>query len=78
MGRALLAIVPVGAVSLGLWQVRPILVWRFTVRPEIVQRGNEDRIRMPIEYELPSSQTPRWEYPCPPFHGSPASAGMSH
>ena len=56
IAAGLLALVVLG---LGLWHARPVLVWHFTVAPEIERMGRSNRVQLGTDLELPAAD-PGW------------------
>ena len=51
----LVALPLLAALVMLLLHVRPLLVWHFTLRPQIDERGAQDRIQASIETDLPAA-----------------------
>jgi len=43
------------ALAAALWQLRPVILWRVTVRPELRALGLEERLRVPTEVRFPEA-----------------------
>jgi len=51
----LVALPLLAALVMLLLHVRPLLVWHFTLRPQVDERGRQDRIQVSIETDLPAA-----------------------
>jgi hypothetical protein len=57
--RMVAGLLALGLLGLGLWQVRPVLVWHLTVAPEIERMGRSHRVDVETQRLLPAPD-PGW------------------
>ena len=53
MKRRAIALAAVALVGAVLWQLRPLILWRLTVRPALARQGDIDRFRIATETRFP-------------------------